>query len=312
MKPPILSIYIPTYNRPRELIQLLECLKHERVQLTDPAAVEIIVSDNASDTCIRSLIEPNHYDRWFHQEENIGADANILLSRERASGTYLWCIGDDDLIAQDALKKIVDVLTKISIAQCGLFYLNATITTMDGKVVVDRVVSDVTSGIYKPCEAFKTINGNLLTLSTFILRNDSGSRHFSKQYGSRWLCSPLCMSLDGLCNGDVYIFESPLVIYRNNDRPWFDAWLAIDVFYRPYIMHLYAINKCKSAIPMLFKLDYHRYRYLISSIFTKTNIEHKIKLYCLLQYMKNSTFYLHSISLLMRVVLKPVRLIIRN
>lgn len=304
---PLLSIYIPTYNRPTELLELLECLKNERNKLDSPRAVEIIVSDNASEKCIKSTVPDSHYDIWIRNTRNIGADANILLSMERCTGRYLWCIGDDDLIKDGALAKILACLSNPELSRCSLFYLNATVVKMNDEILIERVVAEISQGIHKSHEAFEVIGGNLLTLSTFILSN----MHFTKtkdslafRYGRSYLCSPLCMSLDALSGGDAYIFNEPLVIYRDNARPWINQWTNIDLFYRPFIMHTHAKTNYPKAGKNIFFVDASRYVNLLCSIFKRDSIPSKIKLTCLLQYASNRSFHYQTLRHALRGVKK--------
>lgn len=70
--------------------------------------VELIILDNASPTTVASTLEP----LLAHQPDairvvrnpfNIGAYANILRSFEVARGKWLWILGDDDVVAADAV-----------------------------------------------------------------------------------------------------------------------------------------------------------------------------------------------------------------
>jgi glycosyltransferase involved in cell wall biosynthesis len=70
---PLVSVGIPTYNRPAGLHRTLECI----TQQTYPN-LEIIVSDNCSPDVeigkvVQSFIEVDHRIKYFRQPKNIGA-----------------------------------------------------------------------------------------------------------------------------------------------------------------------------------------------------------------------------------------------
>ena len=107
----LLSICIPTYNRLpylRELLDMLlsqvECLQH--------GILEVIVSDNTStdgttDFC-KGLNRP--FLRVWVNEENIGGDRNFIKCIREARGEYVWLIGDDDILADAAVERVVRFL----------------------------------------------------------------------------------------------------------------------------------------------------------------------------------------------------------
>lgn len=99
----VLSVLIPTRNRPEELASLIQIL--ERVE---PEGLEFIVSDNSdlplrisTATSLIRVVRPssvmNMTDNW-----------NFLASQ--ASGTYMTFVGDDDALIPTELGRLVDFL----------------------------------------------------------------------------------------------------------------------------------------------------------------------------------------------------------
>ena len=105
-----LSICIPTYNRVRYLKELLPAILGQ-VDVGH-AEVEVTVSDNAStdDTAdyLRSLSNPHL--RWWTNETNIGGDRNFLKCVAEARGEYVWLFGDDDLMPDTSIARVLDFL----------------------------------------------------------------------------------------------------------------------------------------------------------------------------------------------------------
>ena len=107
MDQPLVSIGIPTYNRPEGLKHVLDCL---RVQTY--SNLEIIVSDNCSqgDSVSKMMEEYLKIDsriHYFKQMENIGPTANFEFVLSKATGYYFAWAADDDFCSRDFLEKIV-------------------------------------------------------------------------------------------------------------------------------------------------------------------------------------------------------------
>jgi glycosyltransferase involved in cell wall biosynthesis len=108
----ILTIAIPTYNRSRNLDQLLRALSVELASLEKD--VEILVSDNASSDQTAEVTERFSTDhpkaRIVRNSANIGAEANVVQCFEMSRGRYVWLMGDDDMPKSGTLRKIVALL----------------------------------------------------------------------------------------------------------------------------------------------------------------------------------------------------------
>ena len=74
----------------------------------------MIVSDNASKDETPEVVEEYQRRglafRSIRNETNTGPDGNILQCFEQARGKYVWIFGDDDVLAVDAIAKVVAYL----------------------------------------------------------------------------------------------------------------------------------------------------------------------------------------------------------
>jgi abequosyltransferase len=108
---PLLTFAIPTYNRARSLERLLGILQTE---LQDESRVELLVSDNASSDGTPAVVESCQSAatpvRYMRNQENLGADRNILQCFESATGKYVWIFSDDDIIAPGTLGRVLAAL----------------------------------------------------------------------------------------------------------------------------------------------------------------------------------------------------------
>ncbi|MBN4060608.1 glycosyltransferase family 2 protein [bacterium AH-315-I20] len=108
----ILSICIPTYNRKLELERTLgflipQCLGRK---------VEVIVSDNASEDgtnlfCIALGKEYNFF-HFFRHESNQGFAKNLISVLGQGQGQYLWMLGDDEVLHEQAIELILCAIEK--------------------------------------------------------------------------------------------------------------------------------------------------------------------------------------------------------
>jgi glycosyltransferase involved in cell wall biosynthesis len=107
---PLLSVGLPTYNRPNGLRKTLDFLIHQNYH-----NIEIIISDNHSPNAeIKSILEEysTKDDRiqYTIQAENIGAEANFNFVYQLAKGIYFFWITDDDEFDNDYFKSCIAFL----------------------------------------------------------------------------------------------------------------------------------------------------------------------------------------------------------
>ncbi len=120
----LLTIAIPTFNRAEYLNR---CLSHIWKQMRrEETRVEILVSDNCSTDKTTDIIHryvsggyPIHYTR---NNENIGSDNNCMQCFEMAKGKYVLILGDDDLLLNNAVEKILRILEQ---DDYGIVHLNS-------------------------------------------------------------------------------------------------------------------------------------------------------------------------------------------
>jgi glycosyltransferase involved in cell wall biosynthesis/carbonic anhydrase/acetyltransferase-like protein (isoleucine patch superfamily) len=128
---PFLSICIPTYNRAACLDQ---CLQSIFSQIGDTPLIEVDVSDNAStdDTfnVVRRYMEQYSNLRYFRNDENLGADRNILKVTSEARGAFIKLQGDDDFFVNNSIWALLSIIWQNS--DCGIIYIN--VLNGDGSV----------------------------------------------------------------------------------------------------------------------------------------------------------------------------------
>ena len=129
-----LSICIPTYNRLPYLRELLTMLLPQ-IERLPQGTVEVLISDNKSKDGTTSFCETlcAPFLRSWTNKENIGGDRNFLKCIREARGEYVWLIGDDELLPEYAVERVVSFLQS---NRPGLL-VSADINNTEGLVYTD-------------------------------------------------------------------------------------------------------------------------------------------------------------------------------
>ena len=209
-----LSIAIPTYNRCNYLMELIpnlleQCYKADK-NYTD---IEVIINDNASTDATYEYILKNFNNnkriKYYRNPENIGGDANFIKSVERANGKYVWLFGDDELLEDNAMVKILNVINK---------YSSSLIIVKDESYNMGlhhsqlfRNYSDLVSFMYKKNPHFFLAH-TLITANIFLrdIFNIKRANNFIlTSYGHMYTIMEKLK--DG---GSIYVFNIPIIRVR--------------------------------------------------------------------------------------------------
>jgi len=108
---PVLSVCVPTYNRLSYLKELLSALLSQANSVPN-GLVEVCVGDNASTDGTRAYLETltSPSLRFWTNPTNVGGDRNFLKCITEAHGDYVWLLGDDDLLTDDAVARVLTFL----------------------------------------------------------------------------------------------------------------------------------------------------------------------------------------------------------
>ncbi|EJQ80455.1 MULTISPECIES: glycosyltransferase family 2 protein [Bacillus cereus group] len=106
---PLVSILIPTYNRPHYFQLALD----SALAQTYPN-IEIIIGDDSTDNKTQDLVRQFYlpeYKNIFYirNSSSLGQFQNDLLLFEQASGDYINYLMDDDLLHPDKIQKMMDL-----------------------------------------------------------------------------------------------------------------------------------------------------------------------------------------------------------
>ena len=114
MSQELLSICIPTYNRSRLLRNILEVLG---VQIHTAGADNVVlyISDNGSPDNTPQVVEEFQQQTglkvvYSRNPTNLGISKNLLNVMAMGRGRFVWTLGDDEIVADNAVPKLVKVL----------------------------------------------------------------------------------------------------------------------------------------------------------------------------------------------------------
>lgn len=103
----LVSVGVPTYNRPDGLRRTLECILHQT-----HTNIEVIISDNCSPDCgvfkvANEFICSDSRISYYKQNVKINIDKNFKYVLSKASGEYFMWASDDDEWEPDFIKSCV-------------------------------------------------------------------------------------------------------------------------------------------------------------------------------------------------------------
>lgn len=217
---PLVSVIIPTYNRPEYLKVALKSAVEQTYQ-----NIEIIVSDNCSPENPQSIIESfqDSRIRFFRNESNLGMFANTMNAFKKARGKYVASLLDDDMWEKDFLAKLVPALeanSDLTVAFCDHYIIKADGTidiaaTQKCSQFYKRV--DLKEGIYKPFYKLSLIDRAVSSATAAVIRREIIDwDSIPAEVGGSWdiylnyLC---CRSGKG-----AYYYPAKLTRYREHEQ----------------------------------------------------------------------------------------------
>ena len=117
----LISVCIPTYNRPESLINCLNSLT-----LQTKKNFEVCISDNCSTKDIKKLIKPYKIRlniKFYKNKKNLGYALNLLKVSKMARVNFIWFLGDDDLLVKNAIETLSNLIKKNK--DCDFFWVNS-------------------------------------------------------------------------------------------------------------------------------------------------------------------------------------------
>lgn len=226
----LLSICIPTYNRPDEVLRQLEYLRLE-IENTE---VAIVVSDNNSSTPSREELANYHKRNPFfelhNQTKNLGLIGNVEFLLSVCKSRYVWFIGDDDNLKEGAIEKVIyNLKNRLEISY---LYINHLSYRGDKANVIGSYDVSQFSGLNKLGEEFfrqMFINYGtiLMFMSSNIYRTDTLSDLKSRINRSLVLEDFLTFSFYSAISGKTVVLDEVLVYNNCTTISWYSKGRAL-------------------------------------------------------------------------------------
>jgi glycosyltransferase involved in cell wall biosynthesis len=172
---PLVSVIIPTFNRPQYLGLALASAINQTFK-----NIEIIVQDNGSSEDPADSVSAFADSRvkFFRNASNIGQTANIVTACARATGKYLAILGDDDLWSPDFLGSLVPPLEsdpEIIVSFCAHDYID-----VHGRLNAPRTAAinrrhrhGLHQGVHGPFVRIALVNRAVCAVSAAVFRREA-------------------------------------------------------------------------------------------------------------------------------------------
>ena len=257
----LLSICIPTYNRPENLKNCLDSIAKQVC-----SDFEVCISDNASRVDIAKTIQPYKKKfkiRFKRNKKNLGFAMNVLNVSLMARGKFIWFLGDDDLLTKNSLNfltKLIKKNKKINFFWINSYYLDVSyLKKFPKKFDIDflpknlkthspqekdkilnffdlidhRICFDYLLGIYVNCFNRKLWLENLHVCN---LKNMKDKRVWSNLDNTAFFIKVFC---EAFSNSKVYLCSKALSVNLSGVREWTNLYPLVEIVRLPEALDYY-------------------------------------------------------------------------
>lgn len=287
MMRPLLSICIPSYNRPNQLAELLLSID------CDPQHIEIVVCEDYSPkreetrSVVKSFSSTSPYAvSYFENEINLGYDGNLRRLIELAQGKFVMFMGDDDLFIPGAIDRFLTFLTEYKDKK--YFLRSYIVKHSDGRVEQFRYLPAKT--IFPPGEkSVAWLFKRSVTICGFTIARDDAFRVSTSELDGTLLYQVYLMAQICLDHESVYC-DFPVVqavqTFRD-DKAMFGSSAAEKSRYTPgavsqdnsinftkayFELTKYIDDRRGTRLTSLVRMDLSKYSYPFLSIQRKRGI----------------------------------------
>jgi glycosyltransferase involved in cell wall biosynthesis len=173
---PLVSVLIPSYNRPEFLKSAVRSALAQTY-----TATEVLIQDNASDFDIEMLVSEfkDPRIRYRRNEKNLGMALNWRALALRARGKYLAFLNDDDIWEKDYLSTLVERLEQAP--DLVLAFCDHWLTDAAGRLDPVRTAANsrrwmrdrIAEGQHKPFTSVALVYRSIWTASAAVFRRDA-------------------------------------------------------------------------------------------------------------------------------------------
>ena len=284
MKPIILSILIPTYNRVGFLETTVEYFIQQIVKDGLENRVEILIGNDDpkdSDTVVytNQLSYKHNFVHCWNHPKNLGLSQNVEFLVKEAGGEYILISGEDDLTKEGALKYYIDCIREKSpnyILVNTSNIISSDNANRDFKIVLENRLNihenifmedwDKDGYLLKPARNWLYLT-NFLTAVVFKKNLFQSELNNAKKYirpENVWLWqAPNIIGIKKY--GRLLVIAKCFVLCRNNENHW-----GVNDVRGSYFINLFDSIGITKIIKDYMPSEYKKYKKLYASFVMKT------------------------------------------
>ncbi len=231
----LLSIVIPSHNKAIFLKKAISSILNDDEFGKN---INLIISDNSLNSDIKKLYKNeysnNKYIKYFSSKKYNCLDSNVNRSIELATGKYAWVFGDDDILVNGILKKIIKFLkTK----KPNLLICNSKAFSEEG-TIESRRMPKYKNFLYgkKDNDKFLIDMGGYLTyVGAIIVDKKLWIKNYKKSKIGTFFAHIDCIaSIKN--NKEVHYFGMPAIKMRLGSQTWLGKSFQIWYLFYPEII----------------------------------------------------------------------------
>lgn len=231
---PLISICIPSYNRPVELLRLLRT-----IDATQASQIEIVICEDDSPKRreVRANAESfiqntSYFVRYIENEQNYGYDRNLRELIQQARGDYIVFMGDDDEFLPGGLDKLLNFLQKYQ--ALGLGYVMKTHILVHPNQDL-QLFKYFPQDMFFPADAetYMTLFRRSVFISGFTVRRAFVMPYLTDQFDGTLLFQLYLLAEVTLHHPSAYFAEPIVRQYKEAKTPFFGSSASEQALYDP-------------------------------------------------------------------------------
>ena len=226
----VISVCIPSYNRPTELVRLLKSIdlqgpEIEVVICEDKSPARKKIRESVKDFQKNSSLNINYYEN----SKNLGYDSNIREVSQKASGEFIIYMGDDDQFVPGALAKVMTFLNEHP--ELGYVLKSHLFVHKNNKVEKFRYY-DKTCFFDPGAETLVKLFRKSVFISGFIINRKAIQNHMLSDFNGTLLMQLYFLAEVALKYPCAY-FDEPLTLQHDEGIPMFGSSSNEEALYTP-------------------------------------------------------------------------------
>lgn len=215
-----LTVAIPVYKRPELLNKSLEALVCQCKKYSVPIDIYDDSCSDINDWVYAKYIKDFDLLKITYNQLNIGIDNNINQCVNKADTNYVWLIGEDDVIVENAISNILKVITNYS---PKYIFTNYQYISNDYKQKLNIAVNLQNTSSMVAKTFFEKYGWAIGFLGSNIINTNYWDRDNNKYLGTYFNHVGKIFSKLNI-NDEIYIIENPSIYNRAENLESF-SWL---------------------------------------------------------------------------------------